>query len=116
MVAALLVVVPVTIVAMLAIVIADLLRAKFVLANSAEVGVDAAWLPLLAALKGAGAIGLLVGLFGFRAIGIAGAAGLVMFFVGAVALHVRKRVFHNMMFPVTYLLLSLGSMWLLAID
>ncbi|MYS75892.1 DoxX family protein, partial [Streptomyces sp. SID5926] len=38
--------------------VADLLRARFVLANSAEVGVPASWLPRLAGLKAAGAAGL----------------------------------------------------------
>ena len=41
-------------------VLADLAKAEFVLANSAEVGVPRSLLPLLAALKGAGAAGLLV--------------------------------------------------------
>ncbi|MFC7471600.1 DoxX family protein [Actinomadura keratinilytica] len=43
---------------------ADLLGARFVLANSAEVGVPRSWLPRLAALKLAGAAGLLLGLCG----------------------------------------------------
>ena len=51
-----------TIAANLAIAVADLTRARFVLANSAEVHVPQSWLPRLAALKVAGAVGLLVGL------------------------------------------------------
>ncbi|MET9989485.1 DoxX family protein [Streptomyces mutabilis] len=99
----------VTVVAVIAnagIALADLRRARFVLANSAEVEVPASWLPGLAALKAAGAAGLLVGLLGVRPLGVAAAAGLVLFFVGAVAAHVRARVFHNIAFPVGYLALN----------
>ncbi|MEU5623658.1 DoxX family protein [Streptomyces tendae] len=90
--------------------VADLMRAPFVLANSAEVGVPASWLPWLAGLKGAGAAGLLVGLLGVRPLGIAAAIGLVLFFVGAVAAHVRARVFHNIAFPLGYLALSTAAL------
>nr|WP_179350477.1 DoxX family protein [Streptomyces sp. Alain-F2R5] len=99
----------VTVVAVIAnagIALADLGRARFVLANSAEVEVPASWLPGLAALKAAGAAGLLVGLLGVRPLGVAAAAGLVLFFVGAVAAHVRARVFHNIAFPIGYLALN----------
>jgi hypothetical protein len=99
----------VTVVAVIAnagIALADLRRARFVLANSAEVEVPASWLPGLAALKAAGAAGLLVGLLGVRPLGVAAAAGLVLFFVGAVAAHIRARVFHNIAFPIGYLALN----------
>ncbi|MFC8871211.1 DoxX family protein [Streptomyces sp. NPDC057148] len=105
--------VTVTVVAIVAhagIAVADLLRAPFVLANSAEVGVPSSWLPWLAGLKGAGAAGLLVGLLGVRPLGIAAAVGLVLFFVGAVAAHVRARVFHNIAFPLGYLALSTAAL------
>ncbi|GGQ08169.1 DoxX family protein [Streptomyces mutabilis] len=99
----------VTIVAIIAnagIALADLKRARFVLANSAEVEVPAVWLPGLAGLKAAGAAGLLAGLLGVRPLGVAAAAGLVLFFVGAVAAHIRARVFHNIAFPIGYLALN----------
>ena len=73
--------------------VADFVRARFVLANSAAVGVPASWLPMLGALKAAGAGGLLIGLFGVRPLGIAAATGLVLFFIGAIATHVRARAF-----------------------
>ncbi|MGY0058764.1 DoxX family protein [Streptomyces sp. LZ34] len=88
----------------------DLAKAEFVLANSAEVGVPRAWIPWLAALKAAGAAGLLLGLLGVRFIGVAAAAGLVLFFVGAVGAHVRLRVFHNIAFPVGYLGLAVAAL------
>ncbi|MEU5139177.1 DoxX family protein [Streptomyces sp. NPDC021139] len=94
--------------------VADLLRARFVLANSAKVGVPESWLPGLAVLKAAGAAGLLIGLLGVRPLGIAAAAGLVLFFVGAVAAHVRARVFHNIAFPAGYLALNAATLALAA--
>ncbi|MFB4304597.1 DoxX family protein [Actinomadura sp. GTD37] len=93
-----------------AIVVADLAKADFVLANSAEVGVPRSLLPLLAALKGAGAAGLVLGLLGLDVLGIAAAAGLTAFFVIAVAAHIRARVFYNIAFPGAYLALATASL------
>lgn len=89
--------------------VADLLKAKFVLANSSEVGVPESWLPALGALKAAGAAGLLLGLLGVPFIGPAAAVGLALFFLGAVMVHIRARVFYNIYFPGAYLALALGS-------
>ncbi|MGW2647370.1 DoxX family protein [Streptomyces sp. NPDC001393] len=94
---------------------ADLAKAPFVLANSAGVGVPSAWLPTLALLKAAGAAGLLLGLFGARPLGIAAAAGLVLFYVGAVIAHVRARVFHTIGFPGLFLGLAAGALALAAV-
>jgi hypothetical protein len=88
---------------------ADLAHARFVLANMDEVGVPRSWLPPLAVLKGAGAAGLLLGLLYVRPLGIAAAIGLILFFIGALATHVRARVFHNITFPGTFLTLAIGS-------
>lgn len=99
-----------TIAATAAIAIPDLVPAQFVLENSARVGVSRSWLPTLAVLKLAGAGGLLVGLLGLRHIGIAAAVGLVLYFAGAVVVHVRARVFSNIGFPGGYLLLSVLSL------
>jgi hypothetical protein len=62
--------------------VADLARARFILANMREVGVPESWLAPLGILKGTGAAGLLVGLLGLRPVGIAAAIGLVLFFTG----------------------------------
>jgi hypothetical protein len=94
---------------------ADLARAKFVLTNSAEVGVPPAWRPMLAALKLAGAAGLGVGLLGVRFVGVAAAVGLVLFFVGAVIAHRRARVFYTIAFPGGYLLLAIASLVLVLV-
>ncbi|WP_369132556.1 DoxX family protein [Modestobacter sp. I12A-02662] len=92
---------------------ADFKRASFVLANSAQVGVPTSWLPWLGALKAAGAVGLLIGLFGtlvevavLQVLGVAAAAGLVLFFTGALITHVRAGVLCNLYFP--------GGCWLSA--
>ncbi|MET9107709.1 DoxX family protein [Streptomyces zhihengii] len=91
---------------------ADLAGARFVLANSAEVGVPRSWLPRLAALKLAGTAGLLLGLFdtALRPLGAAAAGGLVLLYLGALAFHVRARVFHNLAFPGFYLATAVASL------
>jgi DoxX-like family len=93
--------------------IADFIPAGFVLANSAKVHVPRSWLPMLGTLKLAGAIGLLVGLVGLPAVGIAAATGLVLFFLGAVIAHFRARVLYNIAAPGAYLALSAASLVLL---
>jgi hypothetical protein len=99
-----------TVLATASIAVADFLRADFVLANSAEVGVPPSGLPFLGLLKLLGAIGLSAGLAGFEPLGVLAAAGLTVFFAGAVTAHVRAAVFHNIAFPLGYLALSAGSL------
>ena len=96
-----------------AIAVADFVPAGFVLANSAQVGVPRAWLPALGAVKLAGASGIVVGLLGARELGIAAAAGLVLFFVGAVFTHLKAHVLYNLAFPGAYLCLSAASLALM---
>lgn len=98
-----------------AIAIADFVPARFVLANSAQVGVPRSWLPALGALKLAGAAGIVVGLLGLRELGIAAAAGLVLFFIGAVATHLRAHVLYNIAFPGAYLCLAGASLVLMVL-
>jgi hypothetical protein len=88
---------------------ADLAQPKWLLTNMDEVGVPRSWLLPLAVLKGAAAAGLLLGLLGAWPLGLAAAAGLVLFFTAALAAHVRARAFHNMAFPGAYFALALGS-------
>ncbi|OBA64193.1 hypothetical protein A5647_02940 [Mycobacterium sp. 1100029.7] len=96
-----------------AIAVADFVPAGFVLANSAEVGVPRSWIRPLGAIKLAGAVGLIVGLLGLPGLGIAAAAGLVLFFVGAVATHLRAHMLYNIAFPGAFLCLSAASLALL---
>ncbi|MUL81245.1 MULTISPECIES: DoxX family protein [unclassified Mycolicibacterium] len=105
-------IVAIAIAANAAMALADLAGARFVLANSAEVGVPRTWVPMLGLFKGAGAVGLLVGVLAYPPIGVAAAIGLTAFFVGAVITHIRARVFYNIAFPAAFLALaglSLGA-------
>jgi hypothetical protein len=110
------VVLAITAAATIAIAVADVARAPFVLANSAEVHVPESWLPGLAALKAAGGVGLLLWFGGVPVLPIAAAVGLVCFFVGAITAHVRARVFYNIAFPGTYLALAVACLTLLLIE
>lgn len=111
MITAYVIVTVVTIVANAGIAVADLVRARFVLANSASVGVPASWLPMLGTLKAAGAAGLLIGLLGCRPLGVAAATGLVLFFIGAIVTHVRARAYATILpGPGVYLALAVASL------
>jgi hypothetical protein len=88
----------------------DFTRADRVLANMSSLGIPHSWLFTLGALKTAGALGLLVGI-GIPLIGVAAAAGLVLFFVGAVLSHARARAAApTYAYPGTFLLLAVGSL------
>jgi DoxX-like family len=106
--AAYVIVVAVTIAANAYATVADLTQAGFILATMEEVAVPRSWLPPLAVLKAAGAAGLLIGLLGVRPLGVAAAVGLVLFFACALATHVRRRVFHNIVFPAAYFALAVA--------
>ncbi|MFJ1651385.1 DoxX family protein [Streptomyces sp. NPDC088337] len=43
-------------------------------------------------------------------VGVAAAGGLVLFYVGALAAHVRAAVYHNIVFPGTCLALAAASL------
>ncbi|MFI9010195.1 DoxX family protein [Actinosynnema sp. NPDC053489] len=90
--------------------VADLVKARFVLENAAAVDVPPSWVPVLGALKGAGAAGLLLGLLGVPLVGTAAAVGLVAFFAGAVAAHVRAGVWRTIAFPGAFLALAVASL------
>ncbi|MFE7185279.1 DoxX family protein [Streptomyces erythrochromogenes] len=94
---------------------ADLTRARFVLANSAALHVPRFWLPWLAALKLAGAAGLLLSLFDAapRLLGAAAACGLVLLYLGALAFHLRARVLYNLAFPAFYFATAAASLALI---
>ncbi|MGY3337292.1 hypothetical protein ACVW0K_003391 [Streptomyces filamentosus] len=65
-------------------------RNPAVMGNMTKLGVPEGWLPWLGAAKTAGALGLLAGL-AVPALGVAAAAGLVLYFVGAVVTHLRAK-------------------------
>jgi hypothetical protein len=100
----------VTVIANTAVAIGDFLLADSVLKTSAEVGVQQRWVPALGALKAAGAGGLVLGLLGVPWIGVAAATGLTLFFFGAVVVHIRARVFHNIAVPASFLALAAATL------
>ncbi|WP_330330290.1 DoxX family protein [Streptomyces sp. NBC_00536] len=85
-------------------------RAEPVISNMRAVAVPDSWLPGLAAAKAAGAAGLVIG-FWIAPLGMAAAVGLALYFVGAVATHVRVK--HYAFAPAAVLLmLSVASLLL----
>ncbi|MDH6704700.1 hypothetical protein P3T27_001403 [Kitasatospora sp. MAA19] len=77
------------------------LRAGFAVGPLAEYGVPRAWWIWLGVAKAAGAVGLLVGL-AVPVIGELAAAGLVLYFTGAVIIVLRARDYAHVPFPVIY--------------
>lgn len=87
----------------------DFRRPQWVLNNMTKWGGSHSWLFTLGALKAAGALGLLVGI-GVPLIGIAAAIGLVLFFVGAIAVVIRARWYSHLRWPATYLMMAICSL------
>jgi hypothetical protein len=91
---------------------ADLLRLRWIFDSMTRMGVPHSWMVPLGALKGAGALGLLLGI-GVPLIGIAAAVGLILFFAGAVITHMRAHADASTYpYPAAFLLLALGSLLL----
>jgi hypothetical protein len=86
----------------------DFIRYKPILINMAKVGVSESWVTTLGVLKAAGALGLLIGIR-VPAVGIAAAAGLVLFFIGAIIAHLRG---HDYSFglAIVFLLLAIAAL------
>jgi len=89
--------------------IVDFRRPQWVVDNITKWGGSHSWLFPVGALKAAGALGLLVGVCA-PLIGVAAAIGLVLFFVGAIAVVMRARWYSHLPSPTTYLLLAIGSL------
>jgi hypothetical protein len=70
------------------------------------VGVPAPYFPVLAALEIAGAFSIVAGLW-IEPLGIAAAAGLTAYFIGAVIGHLRVRDTKNLAMPLVPLALSI---------
>jgi DoxX-like family len=81
---------------------AKLVKDKALVVGMAKVGVPEDKLWLLAAAEIAGAAGLLVGLLWWP-IGVAAAIGLILYFLGAIASHLRVR--DKAIAPATVLLI-----------
>ena len=88
----------------------DFIRYEPILINMAKVGVSESWITTLGILKAAGALGLLIGIR-VPAVGIAAAAGLVLFFISAIITHLRG---HDYSFglAIVFLLLAIAALWM----
>lgn len=84
---------------------AQITRNKVILETLAHLDVPLRILPFLATCLAAGGIGLLVGLW-YTPLGIAAAIGLVLYFVGAMAAHMRKGDFKGLPAPALFLILA----------
>lgn len=88
---------------------AKLMRARFMVENASAVGVGPQWIPYLAGVEGAGTIGVAIGAVGVPVLGLTAALGLTAYFAAAVTLHIRKRVFYNIVYPVLFLILGVWA-------
>jgi hypothetical protein len=87
----------------------DFLRPEWLVANMTRLRVPQSWIFVLGALKAAGALGLLVGI-GLPLIGVSAAAGLVLFFVGAIVTALRANWYAHISYPATFLVLAVASL------
>lgn len=87
-------------------------HASWVVGPLADYGVPRSWWPWLGTAKSAGAAGLVVGLF-VPVIGILAAAGLVLYFTGAVITVTHARSYSHIPFPLIYVAPVIGSLALL---
>jgi hypothetical protein len=88
----------------------DLVRYDQVAVGMARAGVPESWMTTLGALKMAGALGVLVGIV-VPLLGVAAAAGLALFFVGAILTHLRARDYSpSLGLAGVFLALAVGSL------
>lgn len=87
---------------------ADFVGYEQVAVNMRKAGVPLSWMTPLGALKAAGALGLLVGVVA-PPVGIAAAIGLILFFVGAIVVHLRGH-FYAFTLPVGFLALAVAAL------
>ena len=86
----------------------DFVRYKQVSIAMAKAGVSESWMTTLGTLKAAGALGLLVGIR-LPVVGAAAAIGLILFFVGAIIVHLRARDY-SLGPALFFLLLAIGAL------
>ncbi|MFI6008652.1 DoxX family protein [Streptomyces sp. NPDC051243] len=82
-----------------------LVKDKDIVETLTRLGVPNSWYTMLALLKFAGALGLLIGIF-YRPLGIAAAVGVVLFFIGAVISHLRVKDVKGVPVPFVLVLVS----------
>src|SRR5437016_12540193 len=86
----------------------DFVRYRQVSIAMAKAGVPESWMTPLGVLKAAGALGLLVGI-SLPLIGIAAAIGLILFFIGAIVVHLRA-LDYSFGLAAVFLLLAVGAL------
>jgi hypothetical protein len=86
----------------------DFTRPNWLLANINRLEIEERWLPTLGGLKLLGGLGLLAGI-AVPQIGVAAAAGLLLYFIAAMVTVLRARWYANLPFPLTWLALAVGS-------
>lgn len=89
---------------------ADFARARFVLANAAELGLSERFVVLSGIPKGAAALGIGLGLADFVCVGVAASIGLVVFFLCALGLHLYRRALRKIIAPLIFELLAVGAL------
>ena len=89
--------------------VVDFRHPQWVVDNITRWGGSESWLFTLGALKGAGALGLMIGI-GVPLAGVAAATGLVLFFVGAIVVVTRARWYSHLPWPGTYLFFAVASL------
>ncbi|MGH3721810.1 MAG: DoxX family protein [Pseudonocardiaceae bacterium] len=87
----------------------DFMRADFILENMTKYGVPHSWLFPLGAIKAAGAVGLLVGIE-VPPIGATAAAGLSLYYVGAIVTVLRAHRSTHVRYPTPFLLLAAATL------
>jgi hypothetical protein len=90
-----------------------LTRNERVVKGFTEIGVPLKLYPFLAACEIAGAAGLIIGLW-YGPLGIAAAAGVVLYFVGAIITHLRKGDVKGAPTPVVILIVAAVALTLRA--
>lgn len=89
-----------------------LAKAPQVVESLTSVGVKPEQMPILAGLEILGGLGLIVGIW-FQPIGLAAAIGLALYFLGAIAFHIKaKASFGDSIAPLVIAIIALATTWL----
>lgn len=89
-------------------VVLDLTRNPMILANMEKLSLPMSWIPILGALKGLAATGLVAGIF-IPPLRVLTAGCMVLFFVGAILAHLRARD-HALVSPGIFLGLAVAAL------
>ena len=90
---------------------AKLVRDEKITEGMHQIGVPASWFPRLSALEFAGALGLITGIF-YRPLGIAASAGIILYFIGAIATHLRAKDTKGLPMPAVLMVAGAAALLL----